>query len=212
MNPLNDLLSLIFLVFTIAMLLVAIGCFLRRRSFYGILSAVMVGARVVEAGLKTASQYWLWSNNPATQVFLYSPVDRSVPIQFLGNWFGLFTHSWGYFVWYAFGRFWLNALLSIAMAYLLYGFLKLLQHHKARFFDTGEVELGLLMALIVGWPGFIVFVPLVFVLVVVISLIRGLVYKEAYTTLGLPFIIASATIIFLGDAIIKLFHLGVLKV
>jgi hypothetical protein len=87
-----------------------------------------------------------------------------------------------------------------------------LQRHRERYFEAGEVELGALMVLVVGWPGFLVFIPVVFLAVVLISIIRGILWKEAYTTLGLPFFIAALVSLGFTPALIAFFKLAAFSI
>lgn len=106
----------------------------------------------------------------------------------------------------------MNVLLSIVVAFAFYAFLKALKKHNDRFFHEGETELGLLLALIVGWPNFVVFVPLVFLAVVLVSIFRGIYMKEMYTTLGTPMLLAALITMIFGSYLIGAFGLTVLKI
>lgn len=172
---------------------------------YKLLIYLAVGFRVGYAVFLTVVQYLVWLKQPLTKLLLNSPVDQSVPIPFL------FRHS-GYFAFYAFGRFWLNVLIAVGLAFAFYLFLKALKKRQERFFEEGEVELGFLVALIAGWPNFVIFLPLVFVSVVLTSIFRLIFFKEAYTTLGWPFILAIFLILVWGNKLITIFHLGVLRI
>lgn len=143
------------------------------------------------AALLTAGQYYVWSQSEFTKLLLDSP---------------------GYFLFYSWGRFWINVLLTISAAFVFYLVLRLLKKYQERFFDEGETELGLLMALLVGWPNFAVFVPLVFVFVIPVSIFRRLFLKESYTNLAVPFFIAALVLLLWGDLLIKILNLDVLKI
>jgi len=66
--------------------------------------------------------------------------------------------------------------------------------------------------MIVGWPNFIIFIPLVFVSVVLVSIFRGLYFKEAYTTLGVPMLLGALTTMIFGSYLIELLQLTVFKI
>ena len=104
----------------------------------------------------------------------------------------------GYFIFYSFWHYWLSAILVIVVAFLFWLILKALQKYQSRFFEDGEVELGVLAALIVGWPGFVVFIPLLFLAVVLVSIFRMVFFKEAYTTLGAPMLFGVLLFLILG--------------
>ncbi len=101
---------------------------------------------------------------------------------------------------------------SLMAATVFYLFLLFLRKYKERFFEKSEVELGFLLALTVGWPNFLIFLICSFLGVVLVSIIKLIFFKEAYTTLGLPFLLASLITLFLGNYFIKLFGLMALKI
>ncbi|HEY4496912.1 MAG TPA: hypothetical protein VI432_02070 [Candidatus Paceibacterota bacterium] len=162
----------------------------------------------------TIAQYYVWANSGSfTGLFLNSPLSPEIPPSFVTNllpW--VFESPLGYFFFYSWGRFWINALLSIGMALVFWLFLRALKKNNERFFYPSETELGFLCALIVGWPSFLVFIPLVFLSVIIVSIIRAIVYREAYTTLGYPFILGAFLSLIWGGWLIDLLNLGVFKI
>jgi hypothetical protein len=86
-------------------------------------------------------------------------------------------------------------MISIAISYAFAGFLSVLKKHRDRFFDVGDIDLGLALGMLSGWPNFVAFLPIVFLSIIIIGIIRGIFFKEAYTTLGWPFVLAFAIII-----------------
>jgi len=137
------------------------------------------------AALKTFVQYVTWLNSDLSSVLLRFP----------------------YFVEYSFLRFWLTPVLSLITAYFFYSFLNFLKKHKDRFFDVGETELGFLLALLVGWPNFVVFLPIALLAVVMVSLVRMVFFKKAYTTLGWSLILGTFVTLLKGGELISLFGL-----
>lgn len=168
--------------------------------------------RVLYAAVLTVLQYGTWASGGLGTFFLHESLSKSLPIPLIQKMPWLFNSQWGYFIFYTFERFWLNAILSIGVAWLFYRFLILLKQYKERFFETGEVELGFFTALLAGWPAFIVFIPLVFVFVIVLGLVRIMIFKESYTTLGWPFLAAILVTLFFGRMLIPLLGLSVLSV
>lgn len=175
---------------------------------FHILIGVSIIFRVFYAAFLTFFQYYVWSQNKFTQMLLNAPLDETLPSAS----FPFSSTRLGYFLFYSYGRFWLNVLVSIGAAFIFYLFLKFLQKHRERFFEEGETELGFLTALIVGWPNFIIFLPLVFVSVVLISVFRRIFLKEEYTTLGWPFFLATLVVLIFGNKLIQLLDFGVLKI
>jgi len=146
------------------------------------------------AALQTWIQYYVWRFDALGELFL-------PPHQ-----------SWTRFFFYSFQRFWLDVIIGIAIAFAFYLFLKALQKYRGRFFEEGETELGLALSFIVGWPYFVVFLPLTLVFVIFLSFVRRVFLKHAYTTLGFPMILAAAIVLFWSKEIFALFKLSALRV
>lgn len=131
------------------------------------------GAGIVAAMalLETYAQYALWKGDPFTQNLL--PPQQSIL----------------YFLKYAGTHFWLAPIFSFIASGVFYAFLRALKRKNERFFEEGETELGAFAAFLAGWPRIMVFLPAAFLAVVLISGIKMIFRKSAYTTLGLPFLV-----------------------
>lgn len=149
---------------------------------------------IVYAFAETAVQYYVWKTDGFLELVKSGGGDAT-----------------GYFLFYSWGRFWISAALSIGGAFAFVFFLKALKKYRERFFEEGELGLGFLSALLAGWPNFVVFVPAVFISVVAISVFRRVFFKELYTTLGLPMLLATLLVLAFGDFLVAFFHLSVLK-
>ncbi|MDO8504464.1 MAG: hypothetical protein Q7S36_01270 [Candidatus Liptonbacteria bacterium] len=171
--------------------------------------ALILG-RLIYTAILTFFQYFVWSQTEVSRVFLTSPADATT-FPGLTLFAPLFNGKFGYFALYCIGRYWLGTLLSIFIAYVFYIFLRFLKKYKERFFEEGELELGLVIGLIVGWPKFVIFVPLVFIFVIFISIFRMLFAKEKFTTFGLPFLAAAIPALIWGIKLIDLLGLGAIK-
>jgi len=145
------------------------------------------------AAISTVLQYFTWENSGTfTQKFLGMPINSVVQnTTFWGRLPFIANSKLGYFMIYSWGRFWLGALLTIGCGFLFLLILKSLKKYRDRFFEDGEVELGALLAMLGSWPQFVVFLPFVFVFVVIVSIARLIFFKEAYTTLGIPMLFAA---------------------
>jgi hypothetical protein len=115
-----------------------------------------------------------------------------------------------YFIGYSWMHFWFNFVLSVGVALVFYLFLKFLKKRNERFFEEGETEIGFLCALIAGWPNIVIFLPLVFILVVLESIFSNFFLKESFTTLGFAVILAAIIAFIWGGKIIAVLGLGVL--
>jgi hypothetical protein len=181
MNVFIPILELFIPVATWTMFVLAAGTWFfiprsRHVSYFSRLIWTMAFLRVLYAALATFGQYKIWAD----------PVFKGV---FFEN---------NYFAKYSLSRFWLNVALSFLFAFLFWLFLERLKRHRERFFEEGEVLLGTLAALIVGWPLQPVFVIAVFFSVVIISVFRSVAFKEMYTTLGGPFLLATLICLLFG--------------
>ncbi len=161
---------------------------------------ITIGFYVLYAAFLTWGQYYIWSQDALGRIFLVS--DR----------FGTLDGSSGYFLFYSYIRFWLNPAIAILAAFIFYALLKSLKKYRERFFEEGETELGFLCALAAGWPGIVVFVPFVFLGVVLASGFRLIVFKERFTTLGWPFLFALLLTLVWGDVLVKALGLKVLYI
>ena len=181
-----------------------------RETFLALAWAVL-GGRLFYAALASVGQFFLWTENDLTKMLLTLPAgDKAQTL--LSAIPHLTESSFGYFLVYSWGRFWLNPLLTILVAASFYLFLRILKRRNARFFDEGETELGFFAALIAGWPGFVVFLPLVFAAVVFASLARLIALREALTTLGVPLLLAAGIALVWGEALVRFMGLWALIV
>jgi hypothetical protein len=167
-----------------------------RRYFLWLIYGV-AGFRVLYAAFITAGQYYIWSQDEFTRLFLSSSNGGLA----------------GYFLPYTGFRFWLG---SVVFTFVLAGsfalLLRYLRQRKESYFEEGEVELGVLMMLLVGWPEGILFLSLLAFTVVFVSVFRLFVWRNPYTTLGTPFVIAAALTLLRGERLIELLGWGVLRV
>jgi hypothetical protein len=163
----------------------------RQAGYYWILAGAGLGFRAFYAVLGGYGQYLIWNADKVTRATFLSP-----------------AYFWPYIL----SRFWLGFGLTVLMAAAFLILLGALRRYRGRFFEEGEVELGALLTLAVGWPISPVFICLVFFFVVLVSLIRRAALREAYTTLGLPFLLAAFACLILGSFILHNIGWDYLKV
>ena len=166
----------------------------RRHLFLGIL-ILLFAFQILNAGLLGWGQAYVWSKDPLSRALLTTPLPKNIPVPLIEAIPGVFHAFSGYYTFYSLQHFWFPLLLSALLAFLFFLFLKLLQKYNGRFFETGETELGFLLALAVGWPKFIVFLPLALLFVVLVAIFRGILTKEKYTTLGVPLLLAAVVVL-----------------
>jgi len=180
---------------------------------YRSLILLVLGFKVLYASVETFSQYYVWSGNPFTKLFLaQNIIDLNIAQNFFGKMTWIFDNRFGYFLFYSWGRFWMEIAVSLLAALAFYLFLIFLKKYQERFFEEGGVELGFLLALMVGWSNFIIFMPLVFLSVVTVSIFKKLAFKETHTTLGAPFLLAALVVLLFGKYIVDILGLTALRV
>lgn len=151
-----------------------------------------IAVRLIYPLLLSVVQYYVFASDTFTKALLNNPLDGNVPLPFFMQPFSqFFKGHLGYFLYYSWGRFFLGAVLAIICASAFYFFLKLLEKYNPRFFKEGEVRVGFIVSLLVGWPWFVVLIPTVFITTIFISIVKRIFFKEAYTTLGMPILIAG---------------------
>lgn len=151
--------------------------------------------RIVYSSVFTGLQYFTWQNNEFSKLFL--PPYQSI----------------SYFIKYSFTHFWLGMILGVALAFLFYFILKTTRktnHLEAPL--PSDSKVGLLGALIVSWPNFIVFVAVALISAVLFSAYRGIIYKKTDISLFWPFIVAAIITLIFGNYLISFFHLAVLRI
>src|SRR3989344_3878302 len=157
-----------------------------------VLAIAAAGFHLLYAPTLAVVQYLVWRGSEVTRGFTESSLGVDVPAIFPLNvfpWIG--ESSLGYFLFYSWGRFWFEAVLTVAAALAFWALLKVLRARSDRFFENGDVTLGFAMALLSPWPGFLIFLGFTFVAVVLVSIYRMVVLREPYTTLGAPFLLAA---------------------
>ncbi|MCL5017148.1 MAG: hypothetical protein M1155_00580 [Patescibacteria group bacterium] len=183
-----------------------------RLSYKKLIWSVLI-FKVLYALIETFGQYYVWSSNSFTKFFLSAgAINFSLLRRFSGDLFFLFNNRFGYFLFYSWGRFWLEIVVSVIASVAFYLFLIFLKKYRERFFEEGETELGFLLSLMVGWSNFAVFLLLIFFFVVIVSVFKNLVYKDPYTTLGAPFLLAGLIVLAFGNYLVSLFGLMSLRV
>ena len=158
--------NLIFLIIWIAFLIiVAIRFFkpvLVRNISYSRLVFVAFFLNIFYGIFMTLGQYYVWATSDDFKInyFLNLPLSKNTPIF---EWLRpLFENNLGYFLYYVWGRFWLYIILLLVLSIVFYFLIKLWKSWRGGFSDEGP-KLILILMLISGWPGIILFIPLGFI-------------------------------------------------
>jgi len=216
MNWAVSLLSWSSIIFLWAVFAAAAVSYIYGKTFsvfnFKFLVIAVVAFRLLYVFMAAAVQYYVWFQSDFTKNLVNSPLSGDVPVSdFILNNFGwILGSNWGYFLFYSWGHFVVNVVVLFTVALIFYAILRALRRYNDRFFRDGEIELGLLLSLIVGWPNFVLFVPIIFIFVVLVSVFRLLRYKEPYTTLGLPMLLSSLLVMVFGEYLIEVAGLSVL--
>jgi len=179
-------------VLLLAALFVWLGSphFLRRR-FLVLIAALALAVRVLLAVGKSYAQYYIWAHSPLGKLFL-PPYN-----------------GWSYYFHYVGTHFWFETGIAVLIALAAYLFFWGLRRYRERFFEGGEAELGLILCLMIGWPGVLVFIAGTCIGIVVVSAVRGVWLAQAYTTLGVPMLIGGVLAFVLNrSAFIRTERLG----
>jgi len=166
----------------------------KREKKMSILIYVFVGFEIIYAASLSAAQYYVWSLSEFTRLLL--PPTASIK----------------YIIQYSFTHFWLGTFCAFFLSLLFYSLLSALKKKNENFFLPAETQLGFLCALVSGWPGFVLYLPLLLVSTIIVSLARRLIAHQERTTLGWPMILAAAVTLFAGNYLIDLLGLGVLRI
>ncbi len=141
------------------------------------LAVIAVVLNITYGAFITWAQYYVWATGSAfSKSFINSPLPKEVPLSSVLEWTrSLFENKLGYFSYYVLGRFWLYIFILFAISFILYFLLKIWKKYRGGFRDDGPLLILILM-LISGWPGILVFIPLGFigsVLYLIISILMG---------------------------------------
>lgn len=122
--------------------------------------------------------YYVWSHgNEMMKFVLHSPITDAVPFASYLEWTKpLFSHNFGYFLYYIWGRFWFYTLISFVISGSLYVLFKIWESKRGGFSLDGP-KLLLILMLISGWPGVLVSIALGFIFAV---LLFGFYYLKMF--------------------------------
>lgn len=142
----------------------------------------------------TTVQYFVWSHNEFTRLFLPPFQDIS------------------YFIIYTGGRFWLPFLLSAFSALVFWLLFTGVSRGKLATLSQPEIALGTLFTLIVGWPEALVFVVLALVLDAMFSAYAVARKTERTVGIAVPMFMSALVTVLFGARLISLVGLSVLFV
>lgn len=153
---------------------------------------LLVGLTLFFNTFLSVLQYFVWRSSDFSRFFL--PPFTKI----------------SYFLTYIFIHFWFASLLAGVVALVFYLLLKLIKKYRNEVISQEELSLILLSGLLVGWPKFIILVPLFFLLTLIFSIVNLLVFKKKTNSLLYPLIFSLIIVFLLGTYLIKYFSLSAL--
>jgi hypothetical protein len=172
-----------------------------RKLFFG-----TIGIHVFYGLFISWGQYYVWANgSEMTKMLVNLPISAETPFPKILWWArSLFENNLGYFLYYIWGRFWLNIFISFLTSGLIFLIFKTWKHYRGGFQEGGPLFLLILM-LISGFPGILVNVSLGFIFAVILFFVN---YLKKRTVLNIePVFIFSTLISLLFTNIILLYVL-----
>ena len=138
---------------------------------------IAIGLNIFYGLFVTWGQYYVWSNgSEMTKALLTFPLPPQVPISSYVEWVRpLFQNHLGYFLYYIWGRVWMDIFILFAFSGLLYSIFKAWKFYRGGFLEKGP-ELLLVLMLISGWMGVLVSLSIGFILAILwlgFSFIKG---------------------------------------
>lgn len=144
---------------------------------YTKLILVAIGLNIFYGVFVTWGQYYTWSTlSDVTRFLLTAPLPTQVPFPSYLEWTRpLFANHLGYFMFYVWGRVWLDIFILFTFSGLLYFVFKTWKFYRGGFLEKGP-ELMLVLMLISGWTSVLVSLSLGFIFAILwvgYSLFRG---------------------------------------
>ena len=126
----------------------------------------------------TWGQYYVWLHSSNfTRLLVNSPLSKEVPMyNFIRP---LFENNLGYFLYYALGRFWFYIFILFIVSLVFYFFIRFWKSYRGNFSENSS-ELFLVLMLISGWPGIVIFIPLGFIVSIIISIVYYFFDKRTF--------------------------------
>ncbi|NTW22636.1 hypothetical protein HGA34_03825 [Candidatus Falkowbacteria bacterium] len=205
----------LFFILEITALLVAAYYYIKKRenakAVFRRLLLVVLALKLSKPIFFTWTQWYVW--HLSRPEFITVPL--SADLRLLG-WLKLFSFlksvPGGYFVFYSFGRFWLGVLIALAVATLWWLVLKLLAKQRPGAMLAEELSLAWITAVIAGWPGIILYVPMALVFTAAGTLYFMAKKIDSRLPVGWPMIAASIIVALAGTFLVGIFGLVGLSV
>lgn len=175
------------------------------RAKYGWLLIISLLVAFGYALLLSLLTHHLWAESAFDRILLSQPISADTPLFGILHVFEPFRHiSGGYFIYYVFGRFWLNVLWAIVFGLIFYLILLIVARSRAGLLEEKEPLLALILTVACGWPGFIVFLPLTLLFFLISAIFNQTVRKKFQTALGPSMLAAALIVIALNPILLKI--------
>jgi len=125
---------------------------------------IAIGLNIFYGLFVTWGQYYVWVHGSAvTKALLTFPLPAAVPFSKYFEWIRpIFSNHLGYFMFYAWGRIWLDIVVLFIFSGLMYSVFRTWKFYRGGFLEKGP-ELMLVLMLISGWMGVLVSLSLGFI-------------------------------------------------
>jgi len=125
---------------------------------------IAIGLNIFYGLFVTWGQYYVWAHGSVvTKALLTFPLPAAVPFSKYLEWVRpLFSSRLGYFMFYAWGRIWLNIFVLFTFSGLMYLVFRIWKTYRGGFLEQGP-ELMLVLMLISGWMGVLVSLSMGFI-------------------------------------------------
>lgn len=151
---------------------------------------IFLGFSILFNLILSTSQYITWQSSDFSRFFLPPHTPLS------------------YFIRYSFFHFWLANIISVMCSFGFFFIFKLIKKYRTEIISDQELLLILLSSLLVGWPKFVIFVPLFLAVALIFTLINLLIFRRAKNNLNLPIIISLLVTFLAGNYLINFLSLS----
>ncbi len=134
---------------------------------------------IIYPAILSVMQFFAWSLDPKTQILLVQPLASETPIPAI--FLKLLDHKYGYFAFFVYGRFFLHSFLLLLSAFVINFLCKAITRYRANILTSDERMMMVIAALSLSWPVVVLFLPMVFLFLVLHSMFQVFVFKQTYT-------------------------------
>jgi hypothetical protein len=173
---------------------------------------LFLGIQIFYAIFLTWAQYYVWAGSDFTKIFVNTPFDSSLRTNVFSFLPFLKDSSLGYFIYYVWGRFWMEFAITWCVAFFFWLLFSFFKKRRDYLFTKEELYIGILGILVFNWPGSIIFILVSLFTAICMSFFKLFLRKGERTTFDIVFAIAGFVTFFFGAWILNFLHLAVLQI